>query len=219
MTLRRKALLVISFLLLATSSWGAAQDYTTFTEVDEDTTITVATSNIDLNAMPNRDDTSYVYKDMTSIGDFTGEVEFDLTTMSNYKWNTAIYGASDQTDDISGWTSGFSLVQHNNNSSVVQDFRIYSATTYLDGTGDLNNATRFFSVDRSTTTWTVYIYTDSARETLEDTIAGTISADSVQYLYALSTWDNNTAGRTVTADIDNMDYTPSAPAGRTRRFF
>ena len=214
---------LISFLLilfLSSTAYAALEDYTTYTEVDEQDDITITDEvNITFDTMRNDAD-SYVYKDygIAHFGDFEHDVKSVFTAFSGqgrvgiWAVANALNGYSDlrfdDDDGISvalqepfGGTENYILANHADNDNDV--------SVDVGDTG-----TDYHTITRSGTTCTDAIYSDEERLTLIDTIAITCSADTYRYIYALlgSAIDTTDAGnRTGTIedlDLNEATFTP-----------
>jgi len=139
-----------------TTAPPAYEDFTTYTEVDEDNDITVYTNEIDVDTM-RRDAVSYVHKDFgaSHFGDF--EIQFEATCSA-----ASGIGAS---------VNFFGLT----NSSFTHEDAVQNNEGIL-----VHSSTFYFTLTRSGSTVNLKIYSDAARTNLLDIL--TVS-DSTAYRY------------------------------------
>lgn len=218
MDILKKILINLCIILTATLCYAASEDFTGFTEVDPGADITVnSASLITLSNLDNANTDSYVYTDKGAgaIANFTGQIDHNPSSASNFKFGTAIFGVSNSVNDMGGWTDSAALAHRNANVGGEWVFRIYKdGATVVDTSGVVTgHAARYFDITRSGTTFTVDGYTDSGRTTLDETITGTIASSSFRYLYAVATENTSTSGRLFSATIENMDYTATGGGG------
>lgn len=202
-----------------------AEDFTTYTEKDDNNRATVTTSRITVASMPSTEDV-YIYKDKTANfydGDFTFAVTIKLTAADadghQYVWMVAnLIDDTKGIDDASGdflaaffYSFGgiyYIAIRECDGGSVVSDFYICSLNTvyYL-------TITRDESVGTYGTLY-CYIYSDADRTNLLDTPTLTLrtSKKDFRYLYGLNNRNSGTSGRTISGYSENLgSYTESDP--------
>jgi len=202
----------------------ALEDFETYTEVDDQVVVTVATNTISWVALSNDDGTDpvYVYSDKgaSHFGNFEHLFSFDT---SNPSANT-VYAVPWAVGSAVGQWAGM------NDSLLLYDARqISSSKLYLRefeggvaGDYDLyaGSSIRFYcTTERDGTTLTCKIYSDSSRTTLLDTLTITCHAVACRYVYPISNVpaDNNRVLDGHTYDLDLQEggeetHTPSDTA-------
>ena len=185
------------------------EDYTTYTETDPNNRFSVAENSIEVTALSQNED-AYVYDDK-GAGHFTDfehlvETNFDSFTGGDFP-RLVVWGVANAIDDASGWATGLAcywLVY-----AGASNKRLYIEDT-ADGSKDYANSLsyplwHYLTIDRSSSTITVYIRTGSHSGTLFDAISTSVSAaTSYRYLYAASSWNVGNS-RNITGDIRNLD--------------
>jgi hypothetical protein len=188
------------------------EDFTTYTEVDPNSHITVSANSITHVSYRNED--AYVYKDK-GVNHFT-----DFTHLVDVKTNASVTNSDGVvwmiTDDINDWYGlytahkPFISVMWIIDSSKIPTIwlRQYDGTTiHNDQSVNLSaNTWYYLKIVKSGTSITCYIYSDSARTTLVDTLTVTMNADdSFRYIFACDTSNTGTSGIYQTQNIDNLD--------------
>lgn len=205
------------------------EDYTTFTEVDPNSHLTVTAHHLDFDAYENED--CYLYKDYGAdfFGDFTHKVDvkgsaFDQDWDWGYCWML-----SNDIDDGGGLleakktavsvclvrvagTTGLFLIEYYNGWTYGDD-DYYPIT---------ENTWYYLTITKTGTALTCKIYSDSARTILLDTLSRTLQADhKFRYLFGCNNY--NTSWKNVcTLEIENLSIempiacdspTPHFPSG------
>lgn len=168
----------------------AIEDFTTYTEVDEDGDITIIASKVSWVNIQRGDD-SYVYKDYGA--GFFGDFEHDFEMQINTSDDNAICGNWVLSNEIANFEH--TLVNHLPGLCVRTSKAggVYSAVIYnLDnGVVDVGvisaNTLYYCTATRVGTTFTLYIYSDSARSVLVDTLTVTCTNTTLRYIYGMST--------------------------------
>ena len=214
-----KVLCLVLILLLPVNVW-AFEDFTTYTEVDPNSDITVTSSKLDVDTM-RRDALSYVRKDKGSghFEDFEHLVTIPLTSVSADHMGLGHWVIANSSD---------THVQRddNNDGLSITSYRWPTATYRIflkDHTNDGEdfyvtsiNTTYYLTIERSSTTCTCKIYSDVSRETLLDTLTITCGTGTYQYIYGISSRENPSSGsRTATGYTENLDLQEAAPANPT----
>ena len=192
------------------------EDYTTFTEVDPASHITVASNRITV-ANYTRNEEGYVYKDM-GVDYFDGDFVHYLTIHPtsyvlgayHYMWmlsNTlddgfGIRGAGGKYISLSAYWSGatgFVLVLEEYNGSPYSDY--YSIST---GTTYYTKIVRNESVGTYGTIY-CYIYSDQARTNLLDTLALALHEKvDFRYLYGINTYNDAVLGTSFNGYVEDL---------------
>ncbi len=185
------------------------EDFTTYTEVDPNNHITIASStHIDFISYCNED--AYVYKDkgVGHFTDFTHLVDGKFGDRGNYNgWGVFCpYVLSvDTVDDTKGLlTAGKTAIWVQINiaeaSSLVSLKESYGGNEYTSADSILLNTWRYFKIVKSGTSLALYVYSDSARTNLVTALSLTLHANhSFRYVFA---GDTRNEGYYVYADTD-----------------
>ena len=192
------------------------EDFTTYVELDEDGDITITAPKVDVNTM-RRDALSRVYKDFGAgtFGNFEIDFEFQITNMDS-KCLASIFSLANgigSTTDLydSGSGIGLSITIYGNDGNLririlghngnTDDYFINGAST------DLIYAT----ITRSTTTVTLYLYSDAERTNVLDTLIITGDAIEYKYLYSLKSWNDSSVSdsHVVSGYTQNFDIISS----------
>lgn len=179
----------------------AVEDFTTYTEVDGDSTLTVISTRITGTAQ-DCTTTSYVYDDKgaSHFGDFEHLITVDIDTVPDAggfgAWScSTVYGDWTMID----YEPGMALyiyddayyVQLYNMDDLTKDYYNGIATTY------------YLTIERSSTTGTCKIYDDSGRTNLVDTLSLTVDNDACRYIQGH--FSRNGASGNVTFYTENLD--------------
>jgi hypothetical protein len=206
----------------------ANEVFTSYTEVDVESVITKTASKVSWAAL-DKDDDSYVYDDK-GAGHFSGDIEhlfeFEITSADSggivIHWNLA-----NVIDDNRGMfvNNDYSLHFFTLLSSGTKYFQIdeYSGGSQVSDwwTGG-SLATLYYAKavrDEAVGTYGtlyLYIYSDSARTTLLDTLVVTLtSKEDLRYIYACNSYNNGTtAGHTgYTQNLDLQELVIGPPIG------
>jgi len=193
------------------------QDFTDFTEYDPNDKRTVTSSKVTLTNITRGDD-GYLVNDYGSAY-FTGDFEhnfdvyvgsdFDLyATICPWALTNGAHTIQEMIDDSDGLTVYF----YRNSSTVftiyLQDFN-GSSDTYTNFSTD---TTYYLTVIRSSSTVSCYIYSDSTRETLVDTLSISCSTD-YQYLVVSAGREGSTyQSNKCDGYIEDLDFAGGATA-------
>jgi len=197
------------------------EDFTTYTEEsDPDTRINTTATHID--AILRRDEDTYLYKDKGA--DHFGsswEHLVDATFVSaDSSGSCAIpWAVSNYIDDMQYWRdnakSHYCLFFYRS----VNTYRLYlqekhngDAHTVDYSTGSLSLGTPYYlTINKSSTTLTCKIYTDSDRTSLYDTLLRTVDDDAFQYIFGCSSQNTGNA-YIAEVDVDNLDLQEAPPS-------
>jgi len=202
------------------------EDYTTYTEVDENNDITVAAQHIDIDTM-NKNVDSYVYKDK-GIDHFDGDFEHlvDVHLESADAYGLAVFwGITNDIDDFKGLRLSnkdhLSLYINKVSGEANWEVKLYER----NGSGaqsDITNITYedtwiYLKIKRDESVGTYgriycYIYDNSAREA-GDLIA-TLQIDlsekeDFRYIFAVSSYDLDQTFE-ITAEVENLNLQEAA---------
>ena len=188
------------------------EDFTTYTEVDPNNHITVSQYHIDHNAYRNED--AYVYKDKGS-GFFTDFIH-KVDVRSDFAQENAlgvVWSLQNDLNDVYGI--------YNANKTCVYVFfyyrgadhtrriclrEVYNGSLYTtDWVGADTNTWYYLTIEKSGTSLTCKIYSDSARTNLLETLNLTLHGDwSFRYIFACNTYNS---GHTyhMNVDVENLD--------------
>jgi len=189
----------------------AFEDFTIFTEVDEDGDITVSQNLIQVDTM-RRDVRSYVYKDYGPdyFGDFTHDIDIDWTAVSATAATAVVWALTN---------NSYTITEMDSNSDGIRVFVHFDGTDYViwlsdrvDGVYDSYTfgsslpGKRYLTIERSGTSITCKIYTDSARTNLEATLSITGTSNAFRNLFGLmSAESESTPASTITIDVSNLE--------------
>lgn len=195
-----------------------AEDFTTYTEKDDNNRATKTTTRITVASMPSTEDV-YIYKDKTVgfyDGDFTFVATVNLTAADadgrQYVWMVAnLVDDAKGIDDASGdylacflYGAGSSVyniyLEECDGGAIYQDSYVISLNTpyYLKITRDETIGTYG--------TLYCYIYSDAARTALLDTLSITLrsSKKDFRYLYGLNNRNSGVASRAISGYSENL---------------
>jgi len=209
----------------------ANEDFTTYTEVDENNDITVTSSTVSWTSL-SRGDNSYVYKDHGVDhfdGDFTHQFEMlienaDVTVPRQVMWmianainnEEALISASEDLQNIFYYdnTNLYLRVVEGGASASTDIFAAfvegtpYFVTVSRDDDGGANNTGQLVAVIR----------TGSHTGTIQDTLTVDCSAgeqNDFRYLYACATYDTGHNNRDCDGYTQDMDLNEGAPPATT----
>ncbi|MGD8237836.1 MAG: hypothetical protein PVH68_04750 [Armatimonadota bacterium] len=194
----------------------ATEDFTTYTETDPNSHITVTSSKLDVDGMSENEDAhAHDDKGADHFGaTFTHDVE--VTPQETYTggqgWAWCI---SNAVDDANDWYS---------NSSEAIAFRVVHPSAnqfefwdFEDTESDVANfswtstSTYYITVERtSETAIEARIYSDSGRSTLEDTLALSVTdGRRYQHVFGCNSWNKGETD-TYSFDVENLDLNEAA---------
>lgn len=197
---------------------GLQEEYSEYTEVDEDSDITVTSSDITVDTMQ-KEAVSYVYKDMGAghfSGDFEHLVDFKWTAQSDMDSFMGVWmvadgiGATEQLKSahvnhlaVYTWWQGADLNYKRLYLKEVYDGTNYPSTPQyyvID-----KNTTYYLTIARSGSSVTLEIYSDSARNTLLETltVASLQSVEAYSYIYGVIS-SSGSGTDTVSGYITNL---------------
>ena len=190
----------------------ATEDFTTYTEVDPDTALTVTTSNID--ATNQEGDTDAYVRDSKGanhFGDFEHLVENLLNSSTSNGANCVIWGITDGSStsaECDTANEGILVTQTNNGGNYTQiacrDYTNDNSDSSLSGLKGLDYH-YYLTIERSSTTFTVKIYSDSGRSVLEDTLTITCGTDTYEYIYGYANRGSGGGSTYIYSDVWDLD--------------
>jgi len=198
------------------------EDFTTYTEVDPNSHISVTSTTIDADVYENEE--AYVYADKGADhfgAAFEHDIEVTPDDWSSY-WSEMGFGIL--TNVVDGWKDLRNLSKQ---AVGIQLYGNPSAITFYirdceDGSNDSGGAvaegtTRYLTIERtSETDIEARIYSDSGRTTLVDTISTTItSGRRYRYIMPASSYHVGQAQEAF-ATVANLDLNEAAAAGFAR---
>lgn len=220
----------------------ATEDFTTYTEVDPDTVITVIAAKVSWDDLDPRDVESLVYDDKGAghfSGDFTHLFEIDLSGFSSDNQLVGYWVLANMVGDLFDM-AGASADGHCFYLYTTGDLHSLRLGAIENGAFNVDEwdsaaqaTTYYITLDRdddaganSTGQLTAYIRTSSHEGDLQDTLVQDCAAgeqNDFRYIYALSTFDNNDNKGTIDGFTENLDLqevagpTPKAVAGSMGR--
>jgi len=173
------------------------EDFTTYTEVDTaNNRVQRTATHVDHAATRNED--TYLYKDY-GVGHFTDfthkvDVRSDFAALSSQGF---VWMLANDVDDAYGLHSAgktFILIRirRDDAGNHITLFEFYGGDWYYDDyVGVAANTWYYLTIEKSGTSLTCKIYSDSARTTLVDTLSLTLHGNwSFRYIYACNTWND-----------------------------
>jgi len=189
-------------------------DYTTFTEVDPSSDITVTANEITIDTL-RRDVSAGVYKDFGTdyfSGDFEFEWDFDFTAEVGNYGATSLFALTPTNlltrEDRLAANSGFDVYIGIDTGNAIRTFLRDWVTDSADQTGSGYTVPRrfWYTLTRVGSTITLKIYIDSDRTSLYDTLTiNNGAAPSYRYLYAMSSFESTFAPTdTLSGNLRNL---------------
>jgi len=192
-------------------------DFTTFTEVDPNSDLTVTATRITVDTM-RRDVSAYVYKDR-GVGFFGGDYEHDVDVNCS--------AATANESEMVVWMLSNVVKDKGNHEAANDDFHLvtlfrwtdglriylqerYGTSTYSDIYVGLSyGVTYYLTIKRDESIGTYgrlycYIYSDSARTTLIDTLQLDLhEKEDFRYIYGLAS-RTSTGTQTISGYVENL---------------
>lgn len=212
----KKLFLLISILLYTSIGYCALEDFTTYTEVDEDGDLTVTSTKVDVSSMA-QTPVSYVTKDFDAghFGDFEHFIDIRATAFSADFGACAFHHISNTvaatrtalgTANIGYW-AWIQRMSGNNPGTLFENFDgddLDFATISLD-------TTYYCTIQRTSTALELRLYSDSDRTTLLDTVSITRTATTFRYAGPMASLEGG-GGQSITCFTENLDLNEAAPA-------
>lgn len=194
----------------------AFQDFTTYTETDPTSKITVTSTKIDVAAIPEEDD-AFVVKDFgaSHFTDFDHDFEVYIDSATTNGIHAIVWGVSNAADMVS------------TDANAKLFVRAYDDTTPELAVGDQNNQVSvtvsnntlyYCTVVRSGTTLTLSVYSDSGRTSLVGSNNLTVVSTAFRYLYGFANYGNAVGAFTWTGYSQNFDINEGGGGGGRKKF-
>jgi len=201
----------------------ATQNFTTYTEYDEGSDVSITSSRVTGTAVHPANQTAYVYKDM-GASHFAGDFEHLFTmNLTNASWVGGLvncWAVSDTIGDyyydrINGYVLGAGLTKATYNyGRLLEGYP--PDNSFYDISAEISTSTSYYCKvvrDEGVGTYGtlyLYMYTDAARTSLFDTLSLALhSKEDLRYLYALQTNDSGGGDTTVSFYTENLDLQES----------
>ena len=198
------------------------EDFTTYVEVDTaNDRIQRTATHVDHLATRNED--TYLYKDRGAghFTDFAHKVHVKSELTQN--WGVgAVWMLSNDLDDIYGLIGASKdaiwvwFYRDANGNRLLCLYECDGGTCYaVSWTGPATNTWYFLTIEKSGTSLTCKIYSDSARTNLLDTLSLTLHHDySFRYVFACNTYNVGTHPEALLKnDVNNLDLQEVPPPG------
>ena len=196
-----------------------AVNYTTFTEADPTSKITVATSAISFTNIESNNTNAYVYTPRTTNGDFKYEFDVLVSGGDSNSQPVLAWGVTNTpAKTINTWTDGIYVAVNKFGSLYTINLNSLS-NSYTFTSGCVVGTKYYVRVKRSGTTVTMEVYKDAARTVLYDTRTRTNSGNYT-YLYGFSAMAGGGNNFKITGSVNNLTVQssvakPSAPVLNT----
>lgn len=209
----KKILLIFLFLLLTNFNIYAAEDLTTFTEVDPSSAVTITSTKVSWASLESRDSVTYVYKDYGAgyFTDFTHKMTFSTQAGTNATFSGAMvfWGITNQVGHWGTWTDGIWLGHYIGSSASDNAIWLAESATLTKEvvSGLAANTPYYLTLDKTGNSITLTVYTDSARTNVFGSpVTLTGSFNSYRYLYALSAQDIDVPSKQMSAYVENLTF-------------
>lgn len=195
--------------MLSPSVSATVEDFTAFTEVDTDNIWTNTSTRVTVtNADRNQED--YVYKDYgTDYFGSSWEHKFTIKINSiSSEGLVILYAQANVLDAYSDMTNSIGLLFQTPGDGSDLTINLVDKTGVTDTYTNTNhdgNKIYYMTLIRSGTTLTLYIYNDTGRTDLADTLSITMVDLDYRYLYAGTTDRAGGGGYTMTGYIENLE--------------
>lgn len=192
------------------------EDFGYYTEVDTDNVLTVTTSRCTFDGLQMNWTQDYVYKDFGPARFGTNWTHtFDVCITTAEDQAVAVFYA--QSNEIDYWGSlanGFGVYFQVEGSGAyldinLKDIETANADSYLNTSHSITK-TYYMKLVRNGTSLALYIYSDSARTTLIDTLSITITNNNYRIIIPASTYTGGGLGATeIDGYIENLNLDAS----------
>jgi len=166
----------------------ATEDLTTYTEVDPNNKVSITSTTATITQL-SRDTDAYVYKDCGADQLSNFKVELEIKFTSWQKWALCMFfGVSNVIANAANWTNGimaYVYIGSDSNSYIY----FYNRNTTTTVTSDrISLSVKYYiTIERVDDIATLYIYTDSDKTNLFDSIQLTnCGTDKWRYFYVMS---------------------------------
>lgn len=199
----------------------ATENLTTYTEVDPNSRITITSARATYAGLAMNED-AFVYKDFTADhfnGDFEHLIDFKITSADDNGY-VYIWGLTNSADDIfdiqsAGGSFLACSAARNGADYLLRILEFDNPNIYFDTYNFTVNTAYYLKIKRDESVGTygtiyIYIYSDSARTTLVDTLEVALhtSKKDFRYLFALSSRSDGSA-YTINGYQENLDIQES----------
>jgi len=188
----------------------AYEDFTTYTEFDEGSAVTVdSATKVSWASLKTRNETSYLYKDKGVnyfAGDFTHKFEIQFSPMGDIAWSNhwmLSNTVGDTQDVMDASADAYALFSYDNTEAIY--LRLFESGSMVDDSwaapGPQSSTIYYIEIVRdddgganSTGRVTAYIRTGSHSGVLRDTLVVDCSVgeqNNFRYIYGLATSDKN----------------------------
>lgn len=190
------------------------EDFTTYTEIDPNSHITVTTTKVEWSGL-DRNEEAYVYKDfgVGFFGDFEHDVEIEESTGSTNGAISGFWIISNVIDDMqTHWTGTQGLVflgnyDAGNHRFIIRDGNSGNQDIWVG----LADTLYYCIVTRVGNTFTVKLYDDVPRTNLKATLSVACSVTTFRYLYSCSSFDSGVGLSTGYSQNFNLNLPPVYP--------
>lgn len=203
----KKIFLLIGFILFCNQAFATTEDFSTYTEVDNGSDITVVTGTITADTQ-RRDANNSVYKDFGAsyFGNFVHEFTLRINAATQYGragiWSLSNVAAA-TIGDISAANNGYYAYIE---AEPFNHVRFYLVNEQLDSTDSIplyastipyNTAnTVYITITKTSSDLSMSIYSNAARTTLVDTLTVSRDSNTYRYLATLSSQEDGNSGST-----------------------
>jgi len=194
----------------------ANEDFTTYTETDDSSTLTVTSSRVTFTSTPFAHTTQahHVTKDhgASHFGDFEHllTVLHSATTTSQWGTQWSMDNAGTGHDGFAGGGDVLMVIPEADFSAAIYD----SSTTNYDGpAATYENTVLYVKIARTGTTFTMEIYDDSGRTNLLATLSITCSSTAFRYLSVAAGFVGIDDSYNTTGYVENLDLQEGGGGG------
>lgn len=209
----KKISVIIPLLLITSLCFGAIEDFTTYTEVDENTDLAVISDTVTITSAQTRQVTFRVTDDKGAghFGEFEHLVKHVSTTVEIHHicgiWNVTNTLGDLYAQDTAG--DGLAVYSHTNIANIsMWDF----SNDNIDVYDSIEDEPHWHTIERSSTTLTDKIYSDESRTDLLDTLSITCETGTKRYISVASSYDHNLGTAYLySGTVEDLDLQEGAP--------
>lgn len=175
-------------------------------KADPTSKITVTPTCVSYASIETRTGISYVYRPVTTAGDFTYDFDTILSSGDTFAGEYVVWGATNTANaTFNAWTDGFVFVWYKGGSSANLKLKNIGSTYAISPSLSLNQR-YFIRVKRVGTTLTAEIYNNSSRTgtPLATLSKSNMATSSYSYLYAFSADNGISSNKKATGDSCNF---------------
>lgn len=183
----------------------AIENLTTYTETDPNSKLTVTSTKVTAVDL-DRDEDAHVYKNFGASYFDAIDVDFEIYIDSNtVSGALGSFGLANTVDDCNNWSTYVHVYGYRSGANYYIYLRIGGSSD----NGSVSADTLYYctlSRVAGNDTVNLYIYTDSSRQTLHDTLtqAGA-GANKYQYFYAICSYNDGSTGADWDGYYQNID--------------